>query len=226
MHRSHINLHFVQNWRPLRQMLQIFAGIAEWRTANWQNRVIILASTQNTCRAELRPRLTVVGNISKCTQTRRTVTPALQRTNTENSKQMFPEKELRGQGPNFHTLGLWAIYIFPRSICIFCCKKYMDRSWEYINVSQTHECWNWDWGRAIPRKGIHKWDFRCSAKACESYYIPPETAHFKVFFAAAKPHVISGYKNAEYSIHPGLFTRTSSKTQPKFFENIYCSSTS
>ncbi len=21
---------------------------------------------------------------------------------------------------------------------------------------------NWDWGRAIPRKGIHKWDFRCS----------------------------------------------------------------
>ena len=20
----------------------------------------------------------------------------------------------------------------------------------------------WDWGRAIPRKGIHKWDFRCS----------------------------------------------------------------
>ncbi len=28
--------------------------------------------------------------------------PALQRTNTENSKQIFPEKELRGQSPNFH----------------------------------------------------------------------------------------------------------------------------
>jgi hypothetical protein len=26
---------------------------------------------------------------------------ALQRTNTENSKQIFPEKELRGLGPNF-----------------------------------------------------------------------------------------------------------------------------
>jgi hypothetical protein len=26
----------------------------------------------------------------------------LQRTNTENLKQIFPEKELRGQGPNFH----------------------------------------------------------------------------------------------------------------------------
>ncbi len=37
------------------------------------------------------------------------------------------------------------------------------RSWEYINRSQTHEWGNWDWGRAIPRKGIHKWDFCCSA---------------------------------------------------------------
>jgi hypothetical protein len=27
---------------------------------------------------------------------------ALQRTNTENLKQIFPEKELRGQSPNFH----------------------------------------------------------------------------------------------------------------------------
>jgi hypothetical protein len=25
-----------------------------------------------------------------------------------------------------------------------------------INPSQTHECGNWDWGRAIPRKGIQK----------------------------------------------------------------------
>ncbi len=30
---------------------------------------------------------------------------------------------------------------------------------QYINRSQTHECGNWDGGRGIPRKGIHKWDF-------------------------------------------------------------------
>ncbi len=30
--------------------------------------------------------------------------------------------------------------------------------WEYIN-----ECGNWDWGRAIPFLGMHKWYFRCSA---------------------------------------------------------------
>ncbi len=41
--------------------------------------------------------------------------------------------------------------------------KYVDRSWKYINRPQTHESGNWDWGHAIPRKGIHKWDFPCSA---------------------------------------------------------------
>ncbi len=30
--------------------------------------------------------------------------------------------------------------------------KCVDQSWEYINRSQTHECGNWDWGRAIPEK--------------------------------------------------------------------------
>ncbi len=60
---------------------------------------------------------------------------------------------------------LWQIYIFPGSVCLFCCSagKYVDRSREYINPLQTHECWNGDWGRAIPRKGIYKWNFPCSA---------------------------------------------------------------
>ncbi len=49
--------------------------------------------------------------------------------------------------------------------------KYVDRSWEYINRSQTHECGNWDWGRAIPRKGIHKWDFPCSAYVNVVYFL-------------------------------------------------------
>jgi hypothetical protein len=57
---------------------------------------------------------------------------------------------------------LWANYIFPRWSCRFCWRKYVDRSWEYINRSQTHECGNWGWGRAIPRKGIYKRNCRCS----------------------------------------------------------------
>jgi hypothetical protein len=59
---------------------------------------------------------------------------------------------------------LWANYIFPRWVCLFCWRKYVDRSWEYLNRSKTHECGNWGWGRAIPRKGIFKRNCRCSVE--------------------------------------------------------------
>ncbi len=70
---------------------------------------------------------------------------------------------------------LWAIYIFPRSICLFCCRKYVDRSWKYINRSQTHECGTWHWGRSIPRKGLHKWNFLCSVGETGSSALPAAT---------------------------------------------------
>ncbi len=83
---------------------------------------------------------------------------------------VFPEMKLLFTKHNYNDLSpssyshisVRDIYIFPRLICLFCWRKYVDRSWEYINRSQTHECENWDWGSAIPRKGIHKWDFPCS----------------------------------------------------------------
>ncbi len=39
---------------------------------------------------------------------------------------------------------LWEIYIFLGFFCLFCCSQiqYVDRSWGYINRSQTHECRN------------------------------------------------------------------------------------
>ncbi len=41
----------------------------------------------------------------------------LQRLNTENSKQIVPEKELRGLSPNFHIhVSLWVISYIPRRI--------------------------------------------------------------------------------------------------------------
>ncbi len=59
---------------------------------------------------------------------------------------------------------LWAIYIFPYSVYLFCCRKRCGAILGilYIKRSQTHECGYWDWGRAIPFLGIHKWDFRCN----------------------------------------------------------------
>ncbi len=35
---------------------------------------------------------------------------------------------------------LWEISIFPGSICLFCCRKYVDRSWEYICKLLTDTC--------------------------------------------------------------------------------------
>ncbi len=58
---------------------------------------------------------------------------------------------------------LWATYIFPGLVCLFAAAKCVDRSWEYKNRSQIHECRNWEWGRAISYLGIHKLDFRYSA---------------------------------------------------------------
>ncbi len=88
----------------------------------------------------------------------------LQRPNTENWKQKFPEKELRGLSPNFHihvSVCLWL------SVCLFCYREICGRSWEYMNRSQTHECGNRDWGRAILFLGIHKWEFSLQ---CPTYW--------------------------------------------------------
>jgi hypothetical protein len=58
-------------------------------------------------------------------------------------------------------------FTFLGLVCLYSAAgKYVHRSWEYINRSQTHKCGNWDWGRTIPRKGIHKWDFPCSVGIC------------------------------------------------------------
>ncbi len=75
-------------------------------------------------------------------------------------------QELHGHNSTISTfMCLWAIYIFLQSICLFCWRKYVDKSWKYINRSQTHECGNLYWDRAIFWKGIHKRDFRFSALA-------------------------------------------------------------
>ncbi len=72
------------------------------------------------------------------------------------------ERNIRASVPISTFMRLWANYIFPRWVCLFCWRKYVDRSWEYINCSQIHKCGYWDWGRAIPRKGIYKRNCRCS----------------------------------------------------------------
>ncbi len=72
------------------------------------------------------------------------------------------KRNIRASVPIFTFMCLWANYIFTGWVCLFCWRKYVDRSWEYINRSQTHECGNRGWGSAIPRKGIYKRNCCCS----------------------------------------------------------------
>ncbi len=58
---------------------------------------------------------------------------------------------------------LWAIYIFLPQVCLFCCRKIGGPNVGiYVDRSKTQECGNWDWGRAIPFLGLHKFKFLCS----------------------------------------------------------------
>jgi hypothetical protein len=73
----------------------------------------------------------------------------LQRHNTENSKHIFPEKELREASPSFHidvsVCDCRFIYIYSQDQSAYSAAgKYVDRFLEYINRSQAHECGNWD----------------------------------------------------------------------------------
>ncbi len=74
---------------------------------------------------------------------------------------------------------LWAIYIFPWSVCLFCRRKIggpnegiyrsLTDTWMWKlemrprNRSQKQECRNWEWGRAFPLLGTHKSKFLCNA---------------------------------------------------------------
>ncbi len=71
---------------------------------------------------------------------------------------VISKTELCGSGSQFLHSCICARFIFPGSVCLFCC-SHIER---LILGSQTHDCGNWDWGRTIPRKSIHNWDFLCS----------------------------------------------------------------
>ncbi len=62
----------------------------------------------------------------------------LQITNIENSKQIFSENELRDHIPNVHIhLSILSDLYFTTVGPRFCCRKYVDRSWEY-KIAHRH----------------------------------------------------------------------------------------
>ncbi len=71
---------------------------------------------------------------------------------------------------------LWAIYIFPRSVRLFYCRKICGRILEYKQYKSLTDTWMWKLGRvrAIYFLGRHKWDFRCSAHDPYLALFPPK----------------------------------------------------
>ncbi len=75
---------------------------------------------------------------------------AIAKTQSENLKLIFPEKELRSLSPKFHIhVSVSDLYIPTIGLPIML----QENMW-----TDPGDC-----GRAIPFLGIHKWDFRCNA---------------------------------------------------------------
>jgi hypothetical protein len=77
-------------------------------------------------------------------------------------KQIFPEKELRGLCPNFHIhVSESDIYIHKIGLPILQENMWTDSENIWENRSQTHECGNWDWSRAIPFLTVMGFSLQC-----------------------------------------------------------------
>ncbi len=84
---------------------------------------------------------------------------------------VFPEKELRGLCPNFHIrMPVSDLYIPKISPHIFLQQNRQTHRLKTLYKSQTHECGNWDWSRAISFLGIFVANFRYCVFAAHVTY--------------------------------------------------------
>jgi hypothetical protein len=73
------------------------------------------------------------------------------------SKQVFPEKELRGYSPNFHIhLSVSDLYIPMINLPILLQEICGPILGIYKSLTDAHECGNWDCGSVTPRKGMNE----------------------------------------------------------------------
>jgi hypothetical protein len=84
----------------------------------------------------------------------------------ENPIYVFPEKELSGLSSNFYmdvSVTIYILYLPRIGPNIFL----QQNSRQIVGIySQTHECGNWDWGRAIPYLEIFVSNFRYCILQC------------------------------------------------------------
>ncbi len=91
----------------------------------------------------------------------------LQTHNTENSKQIFPEKELRGLSPSFQihvsVSDLHMLRICLPILLLQCCRKMCGPILGIYKSPTVTLMWKFGLRPRNSFLGIHKWDFRCSA---------------------------------------------------------------
>ncbi len=65
--------------------------------------------------------------------------------NTENSKRIFPEMKLRGHISSFYIHGSVSPLYIHKSVHLFCCIVFADRSCEYISLNQATQFHFWEY---------------------------------------------------------------------------------
>ncbi len=80
---------------------------------------------------------------------------------------------------------------FHNQSAFFSCIAFTDRSWEYINCKQIHECRNWEWGRAISFLGIFVSNFRGNAFAVQWIQYIKYTVLNKICSETIHVHILS-----------------------------------
>ncbi len=116
--------------------------------------------------------------------------------------------------PTIHLYICERLIYFQDQAVYFAEAKYVDRSWEYINRSQTHECRSWDWG--LFWEYLNWVSVQCGLKkprpviSCRStfknflHHIPCYLNVWRWRFCAALWKPLAGFARAEQSFKHNL----------------------
>ncbi len=81
---------------------------------------------------------------------------------------LFPKQNYNVCLPISTFMYLWAIYIFPGSVCLYLLQPNRPTDPGNMKCSQIHKCRNWEWGCAVSFMGINKIGFSVQCRNNQS----------------------------------------------------------
>ena len=121
------------------------------RQVEYKDAIIVLAAKQENARLHVS---VVLVSMQRCHHCFGWTETTLQIHCTENRNKYSQKRNCAASFPSS------SIYSHDRYT--YFATKQADRSWEYVNRSQIHECRNWKWGCPVSFLGIHKSDLLSS----------------------------------------------------------------